>query len=157
MKSIDHNSLLPQNDKRRNHFRKGAVVIIPLVCLILTLAIIGELLKQTSIELNQLKKSQHNLQAIWLSEAAVQRTVNRLKEDLTYSGETWQISSQEIGGPYPGEVVIEIDRALIQDQSIILIRTKASYPAKAIERVRVIREWPVQLSNTAIENNSPSQ
>ena len=147
MKSIDHNSLLPQNDKRRNHFRKGAVVIIPLVCLILTLAIIGELLKQTSIELNQLKKSQHNLQAIWLSEAAVQRTVNRLTEDLT----------QEIGGPYPGEVVIEIDRALIQDQSMILIRTKASYPAKAIERVRVIREWPVQLSNTAIENNSPSQ
>ena len=56
MKSIDHNSLLPQNDKGRNHFRKGAVVIIPLVCLILTLAIIGELLKQTSIELNQLKK-----------------------------------------------------------------------------------------------------
>lgn len=152
MKSIDHTSVHPQNYKRRIHFRKGAVVIIPLVCLILTLAIIGELLKQTSIELNQLKKSQHNLQATWLSEAAVQRTVKRLKEDLTYSGETWLISPQEIGGIYPGEVVIEIDRDSKQDQSTILIRTKASYPANAIERVRVIREWPVQLSNTAIEN-----
>lgn len=152
MKSINQNSVFSQNSKSKFPLRKGAVVIIPLVCLILTLAIIGELLKQTSIELNQLKKSQQHLQATWLAEAAAQRTIRKLNENMTYSGETWLISPQEIGGTFSGEVVIELDRDSEQDHSTILIRTKASYPAKAVERVRVIREWPVQFSNTAIEN-----
>lgn len=156
MKSMVRNSAFTRDHQSGLHNRKGAVVIIPLVCLILALAIIGELLKQTSIELKQIKKSQHHLQATWLADAAAQRTVRKLKENSTYTGETWLISAQETGSHFPGEVVIEIDRATKQNQSTILIRTKASYPAKASERVRVIREWPVQLSNIVIEINSPS-
>ncbi|MCA9022720.1 MAG: hypothetical protein KDA74_21370, partial [Planctomycetaceae bacterium] len=112
----------------------------------------GELLKQTKMELNQLNKSQHHLQATWLADAAVQRTIRKLRDNVSYSGETWLISPQEIGSTFPGEVIIEVDKESKQNQNIILIRTKASYPAQASERVRVIREWPVQLSNTEIEN-----
>ncbi|WP_417386908.1 hypothetical protein [Gimesia sp.] len=152
MKSMVHKSSFDRDHQSGFHDRKGAVVVIPLVCLILALAIIGELLKQTKIELNQLKKSQHHLQATWLADAAVQRTIRKLRDNVSYSGETWLISPQEIGSTFPGEVIIEIDRESKQNQNIILIHTKASYPAQASERVRVIREWPVQLSNTDIEN-----
>ncbi|HBL47633.1 hypothetical protein [Gimesia sp.] len=145
MKLIDLDSSFSQNHNLIPGSRKGAVIIIPLVCLILALAVVGELLKQTSLEINQLKKSQFHLQATWLGEAAVQRTVRRLKENMDYSGEVWQISSEEMGGVYPGEVIIEIERNSEQNQSTILVRTKASYPADESKRVRVIHEWPVQL------------
>ncbi|MDF1744711.1 MAG: hypothetical protein P1V19_13530 [Gimesia sp.] len=131
--------------------RGGSVVLIPMICLILALAIIGELLQQTSIELKQLKKGQHHLQANWLADAAAQRAVEKLSQQQKYAGETWKIQPAEIGGTFPGEVIIEIVRTNPNSKSLT-IRTLASYPANAIERVRIIREWPFELQDRSSNN-----
>lgn len=131
--------------------RRGTIVLIPMLCLVLSLAVIGGLLKQTSIELKQLKKEQYLTQANWLADAAAQRAVRKLREEQNYTGETWTLLPEEIGGKFPGSIVIEINRSPQNNQSIT-IRTLASYPSKGLERVRVIREWPSKLSSTISKN-----
>lgn len=123
--------------------RRGAIVLIPMLCLILALAVIGGLLKQTSIELKQLKKEQYLVQANWLANAAAQRAVIELENQKNYTGETWNLSPEQITGTLPGSVKIEIQPSEIKDQSVI-IRTIASYPSDSVDQVRVIREWPAK-------------
>lgn len=148
------------NRSERRHFhrihRRGTIVLIPMICLVLSLAVIGTLLKQTSIELKQLKKERYQIQANWLADAAGQRAVLKLRNQRYYTGETWSLSSEEIGGKFSGIVEIEIDRNPQNSQSIT-IRTLASYPAKVTERVRVIREWPYELTNPTPKTKSPSE
>tara|TARA_R110002095_G_scaffold215335_1_gene209230 strand:- start:73456 stop:73809 length:354 start_codon:yes stop_codon:yes gene_type:complete len=117
-----------------------------MICLVLSLAVIGGLLKQTSIELKQLKKEQYLIQANWLADAAAQRAVRKLRSQQNYIGETWNVLPEEIGGEFPGSVVIEINQSSQNNQSLT-IRTLASYPSKVTERVRIIREWPFELRN----------
>lgn len=131
--------------------RRGTIILIPMICLVLSLAIIGELLQQTSIELKQLKKGQYHLQSNWLADAAAQRAVEKLIHQQNYAGETWKLPAEEIGGKFPGEVIIEIKRTTSNSQSLT-IRTLASYPANAVERVRVIREWPIEILNNTSSN-----
>ncbi len=144
-------SICKASRKNRRFYRRGTIVLIPMVCLILSLAIIGELLKQSSVELKQLKKEQQYLQAIWLADAAAQRAVENLSSQENYAGETWVLPPEEIGGRFPGEVIIEIMRDKQNDKSIT-IRTQASYPAKVAERVRIVREWPFEFNNTLSKN-----
>ena len=141
-----------QNSRRK---RSGSIVLIPMICLVLALAIIGELLQQTSIELKQVKKGQYHLQANWLADAAAQRAAEKLSHQQKYAGETWKVQPMEIGGTFPGEVIIEIVRTTPNSKSII-IRTLASYPANAMERVRVIREWPFEILDESPKISSPS-
>ncbi len=126
--------------------RGGSIVLIPMICLVLSLTIIGELLKQSSIELKQLKKEQYRIQSIWLADAAAQRAITKLRNQPDYDGEVWSLLPEEIGGNFPGEVLIEIERNVQNDKSFT-IRTTASYPAKVTERVRIIREWPFDTSS----------
>lgn len=131
--------------------RRGTVVLVPMLCLILSLTIIGVLLKQTSIEHKQLKKEQYRLQSIWLTDAAAQRAAVKLGSQPDYHGELWRLLPEEIGGEFPGEVSIEIDRNE-KNKNLITIRTIASYPIKMTERVRIIKEWPIELPNTKPNN-----
>lgn len=131
--------------------RSGTIVLIPMICLVLALAVIGELLQQTSIELKQLKKGQYHLQANWLADAAAQRAAEKLSHQQKYAGETWKVQPAEIGGAFPGEVIIEIVHTNPNSKSLT-IRTLASYPANVVERVRVIHEWPFELKNTSTKN-----
>lgn len=146
MKQIrDHSrSNISEKQQGNKTNRAGSVVLIPMICLVLSLTIIGELLKQSSIEIKQLKKVQYRLQSSWLADAAAQRAITKLNNQTDYDGEMWSLSPEDIGGEFPGEVLIEIDRS-IQKNNSMTIRTTASYPAKSTERVRIIREWPFQL------------
>lgn len=148
LKSRSNSSRKQQNQR---YARSGSAVLIPMVCLVLSLTIIGELLKQSSIEHKQLIKEQYRLQSIWLADAAAQRAAVKLSHQPDYKGETWTLSPEEIGGKYPGEVFIKIDRNQ-KNNKLITIRTEASYPAKETARVRTIREWPFVIRDN-ISNN----
>ena len=139
--------------ERRNLGTKriGTIVLLPMICLALSLAIIGELLQQTSIELKQLKKGQYHLQANWLADAGAQRAVEKLTSQQKYSGETWRLQPEEIGGKFPGEVIIQIIRSN-KNNKFITIRTQASYPANAIQRVRVNRDWTFDRKDSPSNN-----
>ncbi|MFK7777762.1 MAG: hypothetical protein QM501_06520 [Gimesia sp.] len=137
--------------RNRKTNRRGTIILLPMICLVLALAIIGELLQQTSMELKQIKKGQHHLQAVWLADAAAQRAAKKLSHQQNYAGETWKLQPAEIGGMLPGEVIIEIERTN-QKNNFITIRTLASYPANTMERVRVIREWPFELNGESSKN-----
>lgn len=127
--------------KQPRRQRRGSFVLIPMLCLVLALAVIGEILKQSTIETRQLKKQQYQIQAIWLADAAAQRAVSRMNQDPEYTGEVWQLKPEESGLPYPGEVVIKVKKNR-QMLPSVEIRTEASYPLEESKRVRIIREWP---------------
>ena len=150
-KTVNHRSITREQQQPCLTHRRGTIVLIPMLCLVLSLAVIGGLLKQTSIELKQLKKEQFLIQANWLADAAAQRAARKLREEQNYTGETWTVLPEELGGKFPGSIVIEINRSP-QNNQPITIRTLASYPSKGLERVRIVREWPSKLSNTTTKN-----
>ena len=126
-------SISIKNHQKIAHHRCGSIVLIPMVFLILSLAVIGVLLKQTSIEHKQLKKEHYQLQSLWLADAAAQRAVVKLGTQPDYDGEIWKLLPEEINGEFPGEVHIEIDRSQ-KDKNIVTIRIEASYPIKIAEK-----------------------
>ncbi|QDT30460.1 hypothetical protein Enr10x_58260 [Gimesia panareensis] len=126
------------------HHRRGSFVLIPMLCLILALAVIGEILKQTTIETGQLKQQHFQLQSSWLADAAAQRAVTKLAQNPDYEGEIWKTQPEEMGQDYPGEVVIKVQKNR-QMESSVIIRTEASYPVKDSGRVRIVREWPCKI------------
>ena len=88
----------------------GAIVLIPLVCLVLCAGCHwGASTAIVYLSSSNLKKGQHHLQAIWLADAAAQRAVDKLSHPAEIMpGETWALStSEEIGGAFPGEVIID--------------------------------------------------
>lgn len=125
--------------------RRGSFVLIPMLCLVLALAVIGEIMQQATIETRQLRKQHYQLQATWLANAAAQRAVFMLNQDPDYAGEVWQLEPEETGLDYPGEVVIKVEKSK-QMQTSIEIRTEASYPLKESVRVRIIRDWPYTIN-----------
>ncbi|KAA0140977.1 hypothetical protein FYZ48_06800 [Gimesia chilikensis] len=126
--------------------RRGSFVLIPMLCLILALAVVGQILQQSQVEAKQLKQQQYLLQASSLGDAAAQRAVRRMIQDTDYDGETWKVEVESMGKVNPGEVVIEVEKNRQMEDSYI-ITTKASYPADDIYRVRVIREWPITVKS----------
>lgn len=126
---------------QKTHVRRGSFVLIPMLCLILALAVVGQILQQSQVEAKQLKQQQYLLQASSLGDAAVQRAVRRMIQNTDYDGETWKVEIESMGKVNPGEVVIKVEKNRQMEDSHI-ITTEASYPADDIYRVRVIREWP---------------
>ncbi|MFI4848351.1 MAG: hypothetical protein ACIAZJ_04595 [Gimesia chilikensis] len=131
---------------QKTHVRRGSFVLIPMLCLILALAVVGQILQQSQVEAKQLKQQQYLLQASSLGDAAAQRAVRRMIQDTDYDGETWKVEIESMGKVNPGEVVIEVEKNRQMEDSHI-ITTKASYPADDIYRVRVIREWPITVKS----------
>ena len=131
---------------QKTQVRRGSFVLIPMLCLILALAVTGQILKQSHVEARQLKQQQYLLQASSLGDAAVQRAARRLIQNSDYDGETWKVKIGGMGKDNSGEVVIKVKKNRQTEDSYI-IKTEASYPANDIYRVRIIREWPFNIKS----------
>lgn len=88
--------------------RRGGIMVVAMVCLVLTTLILGSLLKLVTMHHTQSRFEQQRVQADWLAEAGLERAADNLSRDAGYSGENWQISAEEIGGTNTGSVEIAI-------------------------------------------------
>gem|GEM_PF-870765 len=127
-----------------SHDRRGAVLVVALVLLVLATLICGVLMKTGLAESRLVRHQAQELQAAWLVESGVERAAAKLAESRDYAGETWNLPAETIGGEWPATVLITIVKP--QDESPRrTVRVRADYPPDERWRVRHSKEVVVRL------------
>jgi type II secretory pathway component PulK len=103
------------------HFRtnrpRGLASVAVLIALIIIVMICSGLLKVAFARRATVKAEERRLQAAWLAESGLDRASARLRASGDYSGETWNILADDLGGRGTGTVLIQVDSSLRSRQT----------------------------------------
>ena len=88
--------------------RRGAVLLMVMICLLLVSMIGGSVMKLTLTQQRHIGKETNYLQAQFLAESGIERAVAQLSKNAGYLGESWDISAKELNRRAAGEVVITV-------------------------------------------------
>ena len=131
--------------KRDRHLaRRGAVLVMTLICLALAILLGGVLLKWVVMEHKLLATRADESQARWLAEAGLQRAAARLARDAEYAGEIWHIAADELPSAHAGRVEMRIEPVADQPRQRTIV-VEAAYPTDAGLAVRVRKQISYQL------------
>jgi type II secretory pathway component PulK len=117
--------------------RRGAVLLIVLICVMLVTMIGASLLKLALTQRRQIQREQMRSQAAWLADSAVDRAAAQLRRDATYSGETW---TPQVGSD-SGSAEIRIEN----DQNHRIASITVDFPANTVHRARVRTQAVIQI------------
>jgi Tfp pilus assembly protein PilX len=142
---------------KRHLRRRGGALVIALLTLMIIVLLSGALLRSLLAASRQSRRSETELQAQWLAEAAISRGLARLAADSAYEGETWRIA---LGQSVDQSGVATIRVESIPEQSAAKrIRVTAQHPEDPVRRIRVEREHVLRPQNdaptTTNQENSP--
>lgn len=107
--------------------RRGAVLVIVMVCLMLISLLMASLLKSALLQRRQIVKEQNRVQAEWILESALERAALQRLQDPKYQGEIWKINPDELGTRYAGSAEIILNREG-KDKNRISIQARVTYP-----------------------------
>lgn len=124
---------LPQN-------RRGLVLTAALVCLVVSMAIIGTMLKAALTARRQLHTERDVRQTELLLQAGFDRAASRLATDSAFAGDTWELSADEIIGRGTARVTTKIEPADAGGNPTWKIHVVAEYPLD--------RDFSIQRSQT---------
>jgi hypothetical protein len=119
--------------------RRGAILIVALVCLLLVMALVALLLQGTLRARRQLRAERDRRQAEFLLTAGIERAAQRLAAEADYRGETWDLPAEAIVGTSTGQVTIRAARAEASDPW--QVHVVAEYPLGSelsIRRTRTV-------------------
>jgi type II secretory pathway component PulK len=119
--------------------RRGAVLVVVLVCLAIATALMGSMLRSAAARHRTLRLEQRRIQAEWLATSALDRAAARLAADADYSGEVWNVPAESLGGADGGVVQIEV-RPMTEEPNDRLVRVRADYPVDPRHRARKTKE-----------------
>lgn len=129
------------NPKQR---RRGAALVLAMVCLLVVATISVALTRALLDEHRQAQRRQHQLQALWVADSAVQRAAAQLKSSTDYEGETWQIDKEAMGGKWSAEAVIQIE-PVESHESLRRIVVHARYPKHDLYGILQKRQILIEL------------
>ncbi|HJT31917.1 MAG TPA: hypothetical protein VJ783_07670 [Pirellulales bacterium] len=129
---------------RHRRQRRGAVLIMALVCLVLAVTIGGALLRWVVLEHKLLATRADESQARWLVEAGIERAAARLASDAEYAGEIWEIAADELPAGQAGRVELRIDAIEGQSRQRT-ITVVAKYPLEVRPPARARKQIIYQL------------
>ena len=133
----------PINFGTASRRRSGAFMIVAMICLLLTTALLGTLLKMAVLGLRQAHVDASGLQADWLAESALDRAAAKLAKDAAYAGETWSIPAEDLDGLHTGRVVISIKPP---SGNLAEVEVAAQYPAEGAFSVKRTKRLLVALT-----------
>ncbi len=96
-------------DSGRTPSRRGAVLVLALVCVALIVAILASLITISRNQHKQKVRDELALQADWMAESAFERAVAMLDADAEYAGEEWFIPSPTAGDERSGLALIAVE------------------------------------------------
>lgn len=111
--------------------RSGAAVIASIVCLMVVLLVTSSLVESVILHERQTRHQQHQLQALWLAEAALQQAQLQRQLDPDYSGGIQRRSAEGLGGTHAAVVETRVEREGRQSR----IWVEAMYPDNPATRV----------------------
>ena len=124
---------LPQN-------RRGLVLTAALVCLVVSMAIIGTMLKAALTARRQLHAERDVRQTELLLQAGFDRAVSKLATDSTFDGDTWELTADQIIRRGTARVTTKIEPADTGGIRVWQIGVVAEYSLG--------RDFPIQRSQT---------
>ncbi|MFK7778083.1 MAG: hypothetical protein QM501_08185 [Gimesia sp.] len=107
--------------------RRGAVLVIVMVCLMLISLLMASLLRSALLQRRQVINEQYRVQAEWILESALERAALQRLQDPKYQGEVWKITPADLGSRYAGSAQIIIKREG-NDGRRISIQARVTYP-----------------------------
>lgn len=122
--------------------RRGAVLIVVLVCLALAIGLFVLVVKQAVAERHAIDRSHDALQSLWLAEAGIERAAARLAADPDYAGETWVISAKKLYRNANAVVRIEIEK-IADRPGQRAVRVEADYPNSPEHRCRRVKQLTI--------------
>ena len=142
-----HPSRFRQTSAGRFRSRRGAVLVMALVCLALITAIGGALLRWALMEHKLLRSREQASQARWLAEAGVERAAARLAaakgaageqgQPVDYAGETWLVPAADL--PDGGSARVRL-RVVPMEEGRRSIEVEVEYPFESGTPVRAHKQ-----------------
>ena len=124
--------------------RRGVILVAVIVCVAVASIIFLSIAKLMVAGRQTTQTETWQLQATWLAESGLERAASRLAADADYSGETWAVPADAIGGSEAGLVEIAVEAVPDEpDRRRVLIR--ADYPDVPLRRARHTKQAIVQL------------
>jgi type II secretory pathway component PulK len=127
--------------------RRGLVLIVVMVCLVVFATLCGVLLKLALVEQRQVRMQEWRLQAEWLAESGIERAAARLADSADYAGETWTVATQEFA---EGAVTIEVERVEARP-NLRLVRVRADYLRQGVRSARHSKDVQVEIKQQSSE------
>ena len=131
---------------RRLPQKRGMALVTALVCLLVVMAMLGQMLLGAIRAGRQLHIERDRRQCELLLQAGIERAAHRFESDPNYAGETWKVTSDELLGKGAGEVSIERAADESSDSQRLLIT--AEYPAGSERSVRRSRSISLTTETT---------
>jgi Tfp pilus assembly protein PilX len=136
-------------DQRRP--RRGAVLLVVLVCLFALGAIGASLLRLAVTEQRTSKLAQRQLQAEWLAAAGLRRAALRAQAEPAWKAETWRPAAEML--PWPAVVTLRrIDATSTAD---IVVEAVAQYPSTTELNARVSRRRTIPAVTSSATEGQP--
>ncbi len=129
-----------QTASAKRFCRRGMILPIVLVGL-LVVALIGTAMVRTVLlHRRSVRRAEQEQQSAWLADSALQRAQTRLASDEDYTGETWNVSADELQAGYSGVAIIRIELGDGTKRIVI----EAVYPEHSLQRILQRREKQVE-------------
>jgi len=131
-----------QRPVNRSTDRSGAIMIFILIALLVASIIVAATVRTTGMSYRQLKRDEIRLQASLLVDAGRRRTLVRLSEDESFTGERWKIVDGQLGLDRPAIITttVELTESKPEERRITAV---AEFPIGHPDQVRLTRTWIV--------------
>ena len=117
--------------------RRGTIVIIAMIALLLASAMGLALIKTSLAERKLVLQSQHRLQAQWLTEAGIERAVVQYRLNPNYDKETWIVPDSLLDEGEACTIAIKIHAAsLDKDSQLVRVTVFTDFMTGDFQRIR---------------------
>jgi len=130
---------------RRADRRRGAVLVMVLICAIVVLAILLSLVKLAVAGRRVVDQQSWQVQAAWLAESGLERAAWRLAADADYRGESWTLPAEQLAGADAAVVQIRVE-TIPEQSNRRLVRVQADYPDHPQHRARESKQVVLELT-----------
>jgi Tfp pilus assembly protein PilX len=124
--------------------RRGTVLILMLVCLLLLTMTTGVLIRAALLNREHSRTALPQSQANWLAHAAAEAATVQLQADTNWAGATWTVAAEESGGTDPARVTAVVTQPADQPTSR-LVSITVDYPPDVPQRVHLEQQIRVDL------------
>ena len=142
-----------EGSDRKQRNRRGAILVVILVCFVVAAAMFVTLGRQSVIQRREAETQLWTAQAQWIAEAALERAAARLAADANYSGETWTISAAELGGSDAAKARIHVEK-IAGSSGLRMVRVEADYPDDPVHRSRWTKKLGMAVETPAADKNA---
>jgi type II secretory pathway pseudopilin PulG len=135
--------------------RSGVTVIVVLALLAVAMTLFGIWTRSAVRAERQLRQRELQLQCQRLAQAGVARAVARRSSDPSYSGETWNVPAEDLGGRHASSVQITV--APIADGDSVEVRATSIHPVGRVFHVRHTEEARVPVTPSSSTDEPVNQ